>query len=165
MNKINELFDAEIFVDTVFSLESGAGGGSRFYVADYATMNEFLADCAGWFSDEEAPEYRYTDWSGIPDYLINRTWLCPNLFEIRDALQMLDRSSIGRFPQWCRDNGHDITKDDPLMLVTRYQDYVAPTYESDPEIAEPDENPCTEALYSLIGRNFGAMDLFTDNYN
>ena len=87
---MKELFEAEIYVDTVFSVESGAGGGNRFYLADYATMHEFETDCAAWFNsqselisvrasaeseqgstlpsacrklpDEAPPEYVYTDW-------------------------------------------------------------------------------------------------------
>jgi hypothetical protein len=120
---MKELLDAEIYVDTVFSIESGTGNGGWFYLADYGSMHEFTTDCAAWFDNEDNPEYVYTDWNGIPDYLINRSWLCPNIFEIRDALQMLDEDSIGQFPIWCADNGHDITSDDPMMLVTRYQDY------------------------------------------
>jgi hypothetical protein len=162
--KLTELFDAEVRVDTVFSLESGVGNGNRFYLSDYSTMNEFRTDCAGWFSEEDDPEYVYTDWTGIPDYLISRHWLCPNLFEIREAIRLLERSTIERFPRWCRDNGHDLTRDDPMMLATRYQDYAVPAREPDPEI-EPDDNPCLEPLHSLLGRNYAAMEIFNDNYN
>ncbi len=161
---MKELFDAEIYVDTVFSVESGTGGGNRFYLSDYASMHEFVTDCTGWF-DEEAPEYIYTDWSGIPDYLINRTWLCPNIFEIRDALQMLDGDSIDRFPEWCRTSGHDITTDDPLMLVTRYQDYVNPSYEHDSETAETDDYTGAMTPYTLAELGIGQIEIFNDNYN
>jgi hypothetical protein len=158
------LFDAEVYVDTVFSMESGAGSGNRFYLADYGSMHEFTTDCAGWF-EEDTPEYVYTDWSGIPDYLINRTWLCPNIFEIRDALQMLDGDSIERFPEWCIGNGHDITTDDPLMLVTRYQDYTGPAYEPDNQISEPDDCYCAVTPLSLSELGIGTVDIFDDNYN
>ena len=163
---VKDLTEGEIFVDTMFSVESGAGSGNRFYLADYATMHEFLTDCASWFSDEEAPEYVYLEWNGIPDCLITRTWLCPNIFEIRDALQMLDGDSIGRFPEWCRNNGHDLTKDDPLMLVTRYQDYSHPNYnhDSDPETTEPDDNPRAEPLHLLLGTGFKSIEFFDDDY-
>jgi hypothetical protein len=161
---MKDLADAEIYVDTMFSMESGAGNGNWFWLADYATMNEFETDCASWFSDEESPEYIYTDWYGIPDCLISRTWLCPNIFEIRDALQMLDGDSIGRFPEWCRNNGHDLTKDDPLMLVTRYQDYAHPSYEAEPETVEPDDNPRAEPLHLLLGAGYGPIEFFDDDY-
>jgi len=162
---MKDLHEAEIFVDTVFSVESGAGSGTRFYVADYAAMSEFLSDCAGWFSDEENPEYVYPEWWGIPDWLITRTWLCPNIFEIRNAIQMLDRESIGPFGRWCRDNGHDLRTDDPMMLVTRYQDNIRPVYKPDPETIEPDDDPCVEPLHLLLGPGFGKVEIFDDNYN
>jgi hypothetical protein len=167
---MKDLADAEIVVDTVFSMESGAGNGNRFYMAEYDSMCEFETDCASWFSDEEAPEYLYTDWNGIPDYLISRTWLCPNIFEIRDALRMLDGQSIDGFPEWCRNNGHDITTDDAMMLVTRYQDYISPSYESDTETAEPDDGICAviphtlAELGSIIGTLFGRVEIFDDDY-
>ncbi len=162
---MKDIFEAEVFVDTVFSIESGAGNGNLFYMSDYSTMSEFLTDCGSWFSDEPNPEYVYKEWWGIPDSLINRTWLCPNFFEIRDALQMIDSSSIGSFVVWCRNNGHDLATDDPALLVTRYQDYVVPVYEPDPETAEPDDNPGTVSLRSLLGPGFGPVEIFDDNYN
>jgi hypothetical protein len=167
---LKDLFDAEIFVDTVFSTESGAGSGTRFYLSDYSTMHEFTTDCASWFSDEETPEYIYKDWTGIPDCLISNTWLCPNIFEIRDAIQMLDRESIGSFGKWCADNGHDLKTDDATMLVTRYQDYVLPSYEPDLELTEPpDDIPCFEPLpiplNLLLGSRFGVVEIFDENYN
>ena len=156
------IFEAEIFVETVFSIESYQNNGTWFYMSDYSTMSEFLTDCGSWFSDEVSPEYVYKDWTGIPDSFINRTWFCPNFFEIREALQMIDRKFIGPFVKWCRTSGHDLTTDDPLLLVTRYQDYVHPVYEPDPELCEPDDNPC---MYNLLGMSLGTVEIFDDNYN
>ena len=42
------------------------------------------------FPEEETPEYRYTKWEEIPDLLINREWLCPNFFDIREAMEQLE---------------------------------------------------------------------------
>jgi hypothetical protein len=159
------LFDAEVYVDTVFSIESGAGSGNRFYLSDYGSMHEFTTDCTAWFDEEGNPEYRYTDWSGRPDYLITQTWICPNIFDIRDALQMLDGDSIERFPKWCIDNGHDIATEDPMMLVTRYQDYISPVYESNTEISEPDDCYPAMTSHTLSELGIGPMDIFNDNYN
>lgn len=162
---MKELLDAEVFVDTVFSIETGAGNGTLFYLSDYASMHEFQIDCASWFSDEQNPEYLYTNWWGIPDSLINRTWLCPNIFEIRDAIQRLDGDSIDGFPVWCRTSGHDIATEDPLMLVTRYQDYISPTYEPNPEVAEADEYTGFTTPHTLAELGIGPIDIFNDDYN
>ncbi len=161
---MKELLDAEVFVDTVFSIETGAGNGTLFYLSDYASMHEFQTDCASWFSDEPNPEYLYTNWWGIPDSLINRTWLCPNIFDIRDAIQRLDGECIERFPEWCRTSGHDIATEDPLMLVTRYQDYAHTSYEPDFESVEPDDNPRAEPLHLMLGAGFGSIEFFDDDY-
>ena len=159
------IFEAEIFVETVFSIESYQNNGTWFYMSDYSTMSEFLTDCGSWFSDEVSPEYVYKEWTGIPDALINRTWFCPNFFEIREALQMLDGDSIDGFTMWCRTSGHDIVTDDPLMLVTRYQDYIGPAYEPNPEIAESDEYTGFVTPYSLAELGLGPVDIFNDDYN
>ena len=162
---MKDVFEAEVFVETVLSVESDQNNGTWFYMADYSTMHEFLSDCAGWF-DEENPEYIYKEWWGIPDSLINRTWLCSNFFEIRDALQMLEHRYINAFANWCRNNGHDLATDDPLMLVMRFQDYVCPVYEPDTETVEPDDNIGVEPLFSLLGRGAaGPVEIFNDNYN
>ena len=162
---MKELLDAEVFVDTVFSVETGAGNGTLFYLSDYASMHEFQTDCASWFSDEPNPEYLYTNWWGIPGFLINRTWICPNIFEIRDAIQRLDGDYIERFPEWCRMSGHDIATEDPLMLVTRYQDYISPACETSPETAEADDYAGAMTSYTLAGLGIGPVNIFDDNYN
>ncbi len=84
------IFEAEIFVETVFSIESYQNNGTWFYMSDYSTMSEFLTDCGNWFnsqseltsirasaeieqdstllsacrkfSDESHPEYLYLGW-------------------------------------------------------------------------------------------------------
>ena len=82
---------------------------------------------------------------------------------------MLDGYSIGRFPEWCRNNGHDLAKDDPLMLVTRYQDYTRPDYGygHDPETMEPEDSPCIVIPYpySGAGLGFGPVEIFGEDYN
>ncbi|MDR2911833.1 MAG: hypothetical protein LBV38_00815 [Alistipes sp.] len=167
---MEEIFEAEVFVETVFSLESYQNNGTWFYMSDYSTMDEFMTDCAAWFSNEETPEYIYKEWTGIPDTLITRMLLCPNFFEIREALRMIERRFIDPFIKWCVDNGHDLATDDVMMLVTRYQDYVPSDYEPpDSEISESEDNHCTEPLplplHLLLGQGFGTVEIFDDNYN
>ncbi len=50
---MKDLIDAEISVETVFSIESCQNNGNRFRLADYASMHEFLIDCTGWFEEEK----------------------------------------------------------------------------------------------------------------
>lgn len=57
----------------------------------------------------------------IPDTLISREWLCPNFFEIRDALERLEEEETEFFISWSRSYGYDITTDDPHMMVSHYQ--------------------------------------------
>lgn len=161
---MKEIFQAEVLVETVYSIESFQNNGTWFRLADYSTMTEFLADCAGWF-EEDDPEYIYVDWTDIPDFLIGRRWFCPNFFELRDALQMIDEPFIESFAEWCRHNGHDLAVDDPLLLVTRYQDNICPVYEPDPDTIESEGTTISGIFYGLTGQGSGAMEIFDDNYN
>lgn len=72
------------------------------------------------FPEEENPEYRYTRWEEIPGSLINRQWLCPNFFEIREAMEQLDEPDKEWFFDWCDKCHHDISSEDPHLLVAHY---------------------------------------------
>lgn len=63
------------------------------HMSDYSDMSEFLCACSDLFPGEEEPQYRYPKWENIPDILVSREWLCPNFFEIRDALRKKPNSS------------------------------------------------------------------------
>lgn len=59
-------------------------------MSDFGDMGEFLCTCSELFPEEAVPEYRYMRWEDIPDSLINKEWICPNFFEIREAMEQLE---------------------------------------------------------------------------
>lgn len=164
---MKNLAEAEIYVDTRFSVESGSGGGNWFRLADYGSMAEFSTDCAGWFDGEESPEYAYTEWDNIPDCLIQKDWLCPNIFEIRDAIQAIGYDMTDALLSWCGVFGWDITTDDPYKLVTDFQNYSCVNTPCENDTEPEDYDPGTEEEYYthiMTGAGYG-MEIFDDNYN
>ena len=77
-------------VTTQHLIDMGQEKDNLLQMSDFGDMGEFLCTCFELFPEEETPEYRYTRWEEIPDLLINREWLCPNFFEIREAMEQLE---------------------------------------------------------------------------
>ena len=117
-----DLNNAEVAVTTQHILDGKEYKDYWVQMSDYSDMGEFLCACSDLFPEEEDPEYRYAKWENIPDRLINREWICPNFFEIRDAMERLDENEREYFVTWSEHFGYDITTDDPHMMVSHYQD-------------------------------------------
>ena len=90
MKNIMDLNQAEVAVTTQHLIDMGQEKDNLLQMSDFGDMGEFLCTCSELFPEEETPEYRYTKWEEIPDLLINREWLCPNFFEIREAMEQLE---------------------------------------------------------------------------
>ena len=163
-----DLNNAEIAVTTQHLLDCKEVKDYWVHMSDYSDMGEFLCACSDLFPQEHNPEYRYTKWENIPDSLINREWICPNFFEIRDTLERLDESEREYFVTWSEHFGYDITTDDPHMMVAHYQDmYGTNIVETEEELADISEDAL---VYTSISGNFCDMlplqyEIFDDNYN
>ena len=81
-----DLNNAEVAVTTQHILDGKEYKDYWVQMSDYSDMGEFLCACSDLFPEEEEPEYRYTKWENIPDYLIRREWICPNFFVGRPPL-------------------------------------------------------------------------------
>lgn len=161
-----DLNNAEVQVTTSLLLHAGVREAHLLRLADYGEMGEFYTACAERFPKEENPTYHYPSWENIPPFLINRNWICPNIFEIRDAMEHLDESEYDYFVKWCRYHGHNLATDDPNLLVAHFQDM----YGCKTEIEESSELPDEALLYqSIIGNHYDfshlASDIFNDNYD
>ena len=117
-----DLNNAEVAVTTQHIMDGKEYKDYWVQMSDYSDMGEFLCACSDLFPEEEDPEYRYARWENIPDRLINREWICPNFFEIRDAIERLDENEREYFVTWSEHFGYDITTDNPHMMVAHYQD-------------------------------------------
>lgn len=104
------LNEAEIAVTTKRLVTANPKKSYRMELADYCDIDEFHHACATRFPEEAEPEYRYTDWENIPEYMVSSEWLCPNFFEVRDAMERLDEFQQDCFEQWCGHYGYNLAR-------------------------------------------------------
>ncbi len=122
MKKIMDLNQAEVAVTTQHLIDIRQERDSLLRMSDFGDMGEFLCTCSELFPEEETPEYRYTKWEEIPDPLINREWLCPNFFDIRGGNGAAGGTrQTDFFFDWCDRYGHDISTEDPHLLIAHYR--------------------------------------------
>ena len=117
-----DLNNAEITVTTQHIMDGNEYRDHNIQMSEYSDMDEFLCACSDLFPEEQNPEYRYTKWEHIPDNLINSEWICPNFFEIRDALEISGENDWDFLMSWSEHFGYDITSDDPYMIILHYMD-------------------------------------------
>ncbi len=130
-------------ITTQRRLDRHEPGGYCFRLSEYSDMAELYAAFGRCFRDEQAPQFRFVEWSDIPDELVREDWLSPNLCEALEALAEIDDADRDRFICWCRQNGYDIATDDVAELAARYLSIYA-------GYSEPEENPPDEedSLYA-----------------
>lgn len=162
-----DLNNAEVQVTTSRLFYAGAGESHLLRLADYGEMDEFFTACAERFPKEENPTYRYPSWENIPSFLINHKWICPNIFDIRDAMERLDESEYGYFVKWCRYHGHNLGTDDANLLVAHFQDMYGCTADYIDE--SPDLSEEVLLTQCLTGNYFDtsryAMEMFGEDYD
>lgn len=169
MKKIMDLNQAEVAVTTQHLIDIRQERDSLLRMSDFGDMGEFLCTCSELFPEEETPEYRYTKWKEIPDPLINREWLCPNFFDIREAMEQLEEPDKDFFFDWCDRYGHDISTEDPHLLVAHYLELFGNvTYIDDDSC--PDSGDDSLLYYPGISGNyfdncFPRFEVFDDNYD
>lgn len=162
-----DLNNAEIAVTTQHLIDIKDYRNYWLHLSDYSDMGEFLSACSDLFPGEKEPEYRYPKWENIPDTLISREWLCPNFFEIRDALERLEEEETEFFINWSRHYGYDITTDDPHMMVSHYHDLYGDTVTETEEDADTGEDAL---IYTGVSSYYCDMlpfryEIFDDNYD
>ena len=146
-----------------------AGEGQLVADVRLRRHGEFLCTCSDMFPEEENPEYRYTRWEEIPGSLINRQWLCPNFFEIREAMEQLDEPDKEWFFDWCDKCHHDISSEDPHLLVAHYLElYGNATSTGDDTCPDGDDDGFL--YYPGISNNYfdtvtPRFEVFDDNYD
>lgn len=169
MKKIMDLNQAEVAVTTQHLIDIRQERDSLLRMSDFGDMGEFLCTCSDLFPEEESPEYRYTRWEEIPAPLINREWICPNFFEIREAMEQLEEPDKDCFFDWCDRYGHDISTEDPHLLVAHYLELFGnATYIDDDPC--PDSGDDSLLYYPGISGNYfdtgiPRFEVFDDNYD
>lgn len=162
------LNEAEIAVTTRHLIEERQEKDYWFELSDYSDMTEFHHACSVCFPEEDDPVYRYPKWENIPDFLVNTEWLCPNFFDLRDALERLEEPESEYFESWCRYYGYNLATDDPHVLVSHFQDMTRiPVFGAEDETAEVNEDAL--CFHSISFNYFDTAqfppEVFDDNYD
>lgn len=150
-------------ITTQRRLDRHEPGGYCFRLSEYSNMAELYAAFGRCFRDEQAPQFRFVEWSDIPDELVREDWLSPNLCEALEALAEIDDDDRDRFICWCRQNGYDIATDDVAELAARYLSIYAGY--SVPEENPPDEEDSPYIMELMSGIYNYMSDTFDDDYN
>lgn len=151
-------------VTTQRRLERHEVGGLWLRLSDFGDITEFFTACSRLFPEESNPQFRFIEWTDIPDGLIRVDWLSPNLFDVLDALSYLDEDDRAEFLHWCINNGYDLATDDVEELTSRYRSL----YES---YVVPQEEPPDESTTSIISELYlpdmrsYSTELFDENYD
>ncbi len=138
-------------------------GGYCFRLSEYSDMAELHTAFGRCFADEQAPKFRFVEWSDIPDELVCEDWLSPNLFEALDAMNGIDEDECENFLRWCHQNGYDITVDDVAELVARFLSIYGDC--SEPEENPPDEEDSPYASDYRSDLRKYSTELFGDDYD
>lgn len=162
------LNEAEIAVTTSRQIEMKQEKDYWFELSDYSDITEFHSACSGCFPGEDDPVFRYPKWENIPDFLVTPEWLCPNFFDLRDALERLEESESEYFENWCRYYGYNLATDDPHVLVSHFQDMThIPSFEDG--TATEDINEEALLFYSISSNHSDTgqlpCEIFDDNYD
>lgn len=138
-------------------------------LSDYGDMDEFLCGCSELFPAENSPQYRYVSWENIPCTLITREWLCPNFFDIREALAQLDEDDMEFFHRWCDRYRYDLRTDNPWQLVANYINIFGINREQAPALSDSDDDSisygCSCIIEDWVSGDLLRQEFFNDNYD
>lgn len=147
-----------------------AGDRSSYKICldDYGDMSELLDAFSRCFPKERNPEYIFTEWSGIPETAICYNRISADIYEILDALNMLDTDDCSRFEIWCAERGYDPVSDDAYLLASQYSEKYALIRSAANDPPEDEENDDDEGgdiyeLYTDAPRT--DYEIFDDNYD
>lgn len=171
--KLNERMDhmnlneAEVIVTTQYLIDISSDSCHDMTLGDFSDMDEFLCSCSERFPDEPAPEYRYVRWENIPDTLITREWLCPNFFEVRDALEQLEEDDTDCFLKWCGRYGYDLRNDNPYLLVAHYRNLFGESTTPVSWLPDTEDDCCTCSYIpeEWLGHGLLRQEIFGDDYD
>ena len=114
------LESAEVAVTTQHLIDMGQEKDNLLQMSDFGDMGNSCAPAPNCFPKRKLRNTGTRKWEEIPDLLINQEWLCPNFFEIREAMEQLEEPDKDCFFDWCDRYGHDISTEDPHLLVAHY---------------------------------------------
>ncbi len=163
------LNEATVTVTTQLLLDMETDRCFGMTLSDYGDMDEFRCGCSELFPAEVTPQYRYVSWENIPGSLITREWLCPNFFDIREALAQLDEEEMAFFHRWCDRYRYDLRTDNPWQLVADYRNMFGEYREPVHALPECDEEGiscgCSYMMEEWVGVGLLRQEFFNDDYD
>ena len=150
-------------VTTQRRLDRHEPGGYCFRLSEYSDMAELHTAFGHCFADEQAPKFRFVEWSNIPDELVREDWLSPNLFEVQDSLSEIEEEDRENFLRWCHQNGYDIAVDDMAELVARFLSIYGDYSESEENPPDEEDSPYASDYRSDMRRY--STEQFGDDYD
>lgn len=165
MESIN---DARIFVGTYGKYNEGSLFGKWLDLSDYSDKEEFYGACKELHKDEDDPEFMFQDWENIPYYLIGESWISPNFFGLREAMENLSDTEKEAFWAWLDNSQYGIEKQDCDDLVEKFNNDYRGEYDSEEAFAEEYVDECCDNIPDWIRPYFDyasfARDLFRGDY-
>lgn len=157
--------NAKVCVTTQRHLDLCDGVCHWLSLSDFGDITEFYSMCGRLFG-EDNPDYVFPASIDVPACFIDRKRLCPNIFELQDALKYLTEEQSELFERWCSEIGYDLRTDNVSLLVTEFEDIYG-LYPPCGEVPEkafdfemPDRTPA-----QVCGLQPYELEIFTDNYN
>ncbi len=163
------LNEATVTVTTQALLDKAVDMSYGMTLSDYGDMSEFLCGCSELFPLEQSPQYMYVGWENIPSILITREWLCPNFFDIREALAQLGDEDLEYFSRWCDRQRYDLRTDNPWQLVANYMNLFGESREQVCHVPESDDEfisyGSSGMFESWVSGSLLRQEFFNDNYD
>lgn len=161
-------YDTYICVTTQRRIDDGERGSYKVHLAEYGDMSELYEALRRCFPTECNPEYRFTEWSGIPEAAISHERILCDVYELFDALEAFGIDDYGHFEQWCFRRGYDPITDDAYMPASQYSERYAKICYAIEDPPDDDDDNETEIddpyeFYTYTSRT--NYETFEDNYD
>lgn len=130
-----KLSQARVYVGTYGKYNNGSLCGAWLNLSDYSDKEEFIEACRLLHPDEEDPEFMFQDWDGIPEGLISPGHISEILFDLRDAIEVLDDIEQEAFFAYCDDNPGNLASADADDLISNFQNAYCGQYDSEEDFA------------------------------
>lgn len=167
MTQYIDIIAASVYVGTFRKYNEGSIFGEWLHPSDYTDREEFYEACAELHDDEQDPEFMFQDWENIPDGMISENVISEHLFEIIEALTVIDENQIEPFFIWCNNGHHDLSNEDVNDLIGSFQEEYIGKYDSDEDFAIQEVDSMfdlDDSLKIYFDYDAYARDLFCGDY-
>lgn len=116
----NDLIEAKVYVGTYKKYNQGSLFGKWLELSNYADKEEFYQDCLELHEDEQDPELMFQDHEGIPQGLINESWISEAIFELIPKANEIN--DFDAFISFLDLTGYNLDDEETSYLVQKFRD-------------------------------------------